>query len=351
MSDLGHAIQSIWGSDYVQKNPTKSYKVQHAAEYAAVAAYVNGGARPASTSGYSALGLGLVEAEDVRRQSGATGATGSTGASGATGSTGASGASGASGSSGTTGNAPPAYTSVGASGSLTDHPGGVLSGVTLTNRRFINPVSFGSGDVTLNNCEFKLSTTQSMIEVTYPGHGRIEMNYCSNFNGFWFEPTNGVGGQGNVFLDHCLFETAAPYQAIRPKGTGQITATDCWFRTFGQGPDGIHTEAMQTMDGAGGYFTRCAFSMNPVTNNTVTGCINTSNSNPQSTYTDCVFGAYYPSTGQWKQGGGYYRVYPGNSAFYHPTVYTQNGTADQSWYPGGGQLPVVLTNPVYIAAP
>lgn len=94
MADLKHAIQLIWGSDYVQKNPTKSYKNAHQAEYTAVAAYINGGARPSSTSGYSDMGLGLIESEDVRRATGPTGPTGATGPSGATGPTGPSGATG-----------------------------------------------------------------------------------------------------------------------------------------------------------------------------------------------------------------------------------------------------------------
>lgn len=67
MPDLDHAIQSIWGSDYVQKNPNKAYKVTYPQEYAAVAAYINGGARPADSVVKSALGKGLVEAEDVLR--------------------------------------------------------------------------------------------------------------------------------------------------------------------------------------------------------------------------------------------------------------------------------------------
>ena len=67
MADLGDAIQNIWSSDYVQKNPNKAYKVSYADEYAAVAAYVNGGPRPDPAT-FSKLGKGLVEAEDVRRE-------------------------------------------------------------------------------------------------------------------------------------------------------------------------------------------------------------------------------------------------------------------------------------------
>lgn len=66
MADLANAISNIWGSDYVQKNPNKAYKTTYGPEYAAVAAYLNGGARPNPTS-FSKLGKGLVEAEDVRR--------------------------------------------------------------------------------------------------------------------------------------------------------------------------------------------------------------------------------------------------------------------------------------------
>lgn len=66
MADLSSAIQNIWSSDYVQKNPNKAYKTTYASEYAAVGAYINGGARP-NPANFSKLGKGLVEAEDVRR--------------------------------------------------------------------------------------------------------------------------------------------------------------------------------------------------------------------------------------------------------------------------------------------
>ena len=66
MADLSSAIQNIWSSDYVQKNPNKAYKASYQAEYNAVATYINGGVRP-NPANYSKLGKGLVEAEDVRR--------------------------------------------------------------------------------------------------------------------------------------------------------------------------------------------------------------------------------------------------------------------------------------------
>ncbi len=66
MADLSSAIQNIWSSDYVQKNPNKAYKTSYASEYAAVGKYINGGTRPDPTS-FSKLGKGLVEAEDVLR--------------------------------------------------------------------------------------------------------------------------------------------------------------------------------------------------------------------------------------------------------------------------------------------
>lgn len=64
---LQEAIQNIWSSDYVQKNPNKAYKTSYAAEYAAVGAYINGGAEPANWQTFSKLGKGLVEAEKERR--------------------------------------------------------------------------------------------------------------------------------------------------------------------------------------------------------------------------------------------------------------------------------------------
>lgn len=63
---LKEAIQNIWSSDYVQKNPNKAYKVSYANEYAEVAAFLNGGAEP-NWSGFSKLGQGLCEAEVERR--------------------------------------------------------------------------------------------------------------------------------------------------------------------------------------------------------------------------------------------------------------------------------------------
>ncbi len=63
---LQEALQNIWSSDYVQKNPNKSYKTQHGAEYSAVAAFLGGGAEP-DWSGYSKMGKGLCEVEKERR--------------------------------------------------------------------------------------------------------------------------------------------------------------------------------------------------------------------------------------------------------------------------------------------
>jgi hypothetical protein len=59
-------IRDLWENDYVQKNPTKAYKASYGSEYAAVAAYLNGGAEP-NFSGYSRLGKGLCEMEKKRR--------------------------------------------------------------------------------------------------------------------------------------------------------------------------------------------------------------------------------------------------------------------------------------------
>jgi hypothetical protein len=236
------------------------------------------------------------------------------------------------------GDAPPPYSEVGAKGTLTDHPGGTLSGVSLSDRRFTGSVKFGSGDVTLTNCLFA-----GGLSTTYPDHGRVTLIRCTNLRGWWFEN----GGHGNVFLDHCLFENN-PLQAIRPKGppAGPIVATDSWFRSYGQPADTAHTEAMQTI-AAMGIFTRCAFSQGPVTNNTVTAVVNQDIvSGDGGIYTDCIFGAYYPDTGQWKRGGGYYMVYPGRASFIRPTIYSAAGTAQNSWY----TTPLVLQDPTYIAA-
>jgi hypothetical protein len=59
-------IQDVWSSDYVQKNPNKSYKNQYSAEYLEVAAYINGGSEP-DFSGFSRMGRGLCEIEKQRR--------------------------------------------------------------------------------------------------------------------------------------------------------------------------------------------------------------------------------------------------------------------------------------------
>jgi hypothetical protein len=63
---LQEAINNIWQSDYVQINPRRAYKVSYSAEYAAVAAYLNGGPEP-DWSDYSKMGKGLCEAEKHRR--------------------------------------------------------------------------------------------------------------------------------------------------------------------------------------------------------------------------------------------------------------------------------------------
>ena len=64
---LDSAITDIWGSDYVQKNPNKSYKTSYQSEYSEVAAYLNGGPRP-DPANFSKMGRGLVVSEDVRRE-------------------------------------------------------------------------------------------------------------------------------------------------------------------------------------------------------------------------------------------------------------------------------------------
>ena len=64
---LDAAINDIWGSDYVQKNPNKAYKNAYQSEYQVVAAYLNGGPRP-DPANFSKMGRGLVVSEDVRRE-------------------------------------------------------------------------------------------------------------------------------------------------------------------------------------------------------------------------------------------------------------------------------------------
>lgn len=239
-----------------------------------------------------------------------------------------------------TGSAPPAYSAVGASGALVVHSGGQLSGVSLSNKRFTGEVSFGSGDVTLTNCSF-----DGGIAVTFPGHGKVTLIHCTCREGWYFED----GGQGNVFLSYCLFEDNW-LRAIRPKGSpGILTADDCWFRNFQQAPDGNHTEVMQVLLGGAGKFTRCAFSQVTANNNTVTAVVHMQNDGAGSSYTDCVFGNYNPTTSTWSRGGGYYMIYPGdaNAVFVRPTIYSPSGTAADAWY--SGQVPAGTIDPVYVA--
>lgn len=63
---LQEAINNIWSSDYVQKNPNRSYKTASQVEYNAVAAYLAGGPEP-NWSTFTKLGKGLCEAEKHRR--------------------------------------------------------------------------------------------------------------------------------------------------------------------------------------------------------------------------------------------------------------------------------------------
>lgn len=232
----------------------------------------------------------------------------------------------------------PAYADVGAKGTLTDHPGGQLSGA-YSNRRFTGQVSFGTQDVNCANCEFA-----GGIASTYPGHGKVTLVRCTNRRGWYFEDAGGVGGHVNVFLEHCLFENS-PKQAIRPKGAGLIVATDCWFRSYGTPANGVHSEAMQTLFDAAGTFTRCAFSQNPVSNNTITAVVNVGEPS-KGTFTDCCFGNYDPTSGKWSRGGGYYMIYAGGSSFIRPTIYSAAGAYSDAFYPP--QPPKVLVDPVYI---
>lgn len=63
MDTLEQILENLWGSDYVQANPNKSYKVQYNDEYLAVAAYMGGGTRPDATN-YSKMGKVLIGLED-----------------------------------------------------------------------------------------------------------------------------------------------------------------------------------------------------------------------------------------------------------------------------------------------
>ena len=63
MDTIEQILERLWGSVYVQKNPTKSYKTQYNTEYLAVAKYMTEGIRP-NTTGYSQMGLVLVGLED-----------------------------------------------------------------------------------------------------------------------------------------------------------------------------------------------------------------------------------------------------------------------------------------------
>lgn len=66
MDTIDQIQDNLWTSDYVQKNPNKSYKSQYNAEYLAVAEYMNGGDRP-NPANYSKMGKTLVGLEDQRR--------------------------------------------------------------------------------------------------------------------------------------------------------------------------------------------------------------------------------------------------------------------------------------------
>lgn len=60
-------LDDIWSSDFVQKNPKKSYPAYYPTESSAVNAYLNGGVEP-NFSGFSKLGRGLCEIEKRRRE-------------------------------------------------------------------------------------------------------------------------------------------------------------------------------------------------------------------------------------------------------------------------------------------
>jgi Polysaccharide lyase len=60
---LDQILDNLWTSDYVQKNPNKSYKTQYNNEYVAVAEYMKGGTRPNPTN-FSKMGRTLVGLQD-----------------------------------------------------------------------------------------------------------------------------------------------------------------------------------------------------------------------------------------------------------------------------------------------
>ncbi len=66
VDDIQNGLDRIWSSDFVQKNPKKSYQAYHPDEYNAVKAYVEGGAEPNSWP-TTLLGEGLALVEKGRR--------------------------------------------------------------------------------------------------------------------------------------------------------------------------------------------------------------------------------------------------------------------------------------------
>lgn len=67
MADLASALQHLLKAKRISA-PSQSYRKDNPVEYAKVDAYIKGGSRPTGIT--TEMGLGLVEVEDVRRQSG-----------------------------------------------------------------------------------------------------------------------------------------------------------------------------------------------------------------------------------------------------------------------------------------
>lgn len=231
----------------------------------------------------------------------------------------------------------PPISQVGPRGQLTNATCGALAPGTYSNLNCTNKIELQP----TGNYKFidvKTPTIQGLYGSALSlRSGTVELDHVDS-GGLWFES----GGQNGWTIKFSKIY-GGMYQAVRPKGNGSITITDSWLLSDGTPPAETHTEVMQLLDGSDGLFERVAFSRQPVNNNTVTAVLTIAelNGGNSTQFIDCIVG--YWNGSNWSLGGGNYAVYPGNSHWYRPIIYSSQVSA---WY--AQKPPPILVNPTYM---
>ncbi len=237
----------------------------------------------------------------------------------------------------------PTLSQVGPRGSLASKSGTALPCGVYDHVKFTSTVELSSCAYTFTDVDIPRIVSRF---ASYVGPGpKVSLSHAVVRTGVWFED----GGHAGWSAEWTLFD-GGPSQALRPKGPGTITLSDSLLLTYGTSTDaslGIHTESIQTLSGAAVIATRVGFSAEARwagSYTPITAVVNLSEVGATSVFTDCEFGQL--RSGVWVEGGGYFKVYPGQAAFTRPRIHTASGTQDGAWY--DNRPPTKLSSPIYL---